>query len=83
MSSITIHELDEELDRRLSDEARRRKRSKNALVKDLLARSLGLPTEGPENDDYAEFCGLWSSEERQAFDTATVDNERIDDAEWR
>ncbi|MGA2548313.1 MAG: hypothetical protein ABSF43_17340 [Rectinemataceae bacterium] len=83
MSSITIHELDEELDRRLSDEARRRKRSKNALVKDLLARSLGLPTEGLEDDDYAEFCGLWSPEECQAFDAATRDNGRIDEAEWR
>lgn len=34
MGSFTIHSLDEELDRRLSEEARRRKTSKNRLVFD-------------------------------------------------
>jgi hypothetical protein len=82
MSSITIHAIDAELDRRLSEEARRRKKSKNALVKDLLARSLGLPTESAETEEYAEFFGLWSDEERLAFEAASADNERIDEAEW-
>jgi len=82
MSSITIHAIDAELDRRLSEEARRRKRSKNALVKDLLARSLGLPSDGTEREEYAEFCGLWSDKERRAFEAASADNERIDEAAW-
>jgi hypothetical protein len=82
MSSITIHAIDAELDRRLSEEARRRKRSKNALVKDLLARSLGLPSDSRESGEYDEFCGLWSDEERRSFEAATADNERIDEAAW-
>lgn len=82
MSSITIHAIDAELDRRLSEEARRRKRSKNALVKDLLARSLGLPSDASDREEYAEFCGLWSDEERRAFEAAGADNERIDEAAW-
>ena len=83
MSSITIHEIDEGLDRRLSDEARRRDTSKNRLVKELLAASLGLRVEGRYADDYREFWGLWCAEEAAAFDAAQADNARVDAEDWR
>lgn len=82
MGSFTIHSVDEELDRRLSEEAMRRKTSKNRLVKDLLARSLGMRTEGRLHDDYREFCGLWSAEEGREFDARQEDNSRVDPEEW-
>ena len=82
MGSFTIHSVDEELDRRLSEEAMRRKTSKNRLVKDLLARSLGMPTGGKLHDDYREFCGLWSAEEASEFDARQEDNSRVDPEEW-
>lgn len=83
MGSFTIHSVDEELDRRLSEEARRRKTSKNRLVKELLARSLGLRTEGKLHDEYGEFCGLWSKAERDAFEARQEHNSQIDPEEWR
>ena len=82
MSSITIHSIDGELDRRLAEEAKKRKKSKNSLVKDLLARSLGLPSDGVSGGEYSEFCGLWSDEEHRDFEAATADNEAIDEAAW-
>lgn len=82
MGSFTIHSLDEELNRRLSEEASRRRTSKNRLVKELLARSLGLPSEGKLHDDYREFCDLWSEEEREEFDSRQEDNSRVDPEEW-
>lgn len=82
MGSFTIHSVDEELDRRLSEEAKRRKTSKNRLVKDLLARSLGVRSEGKLHDDYREFCGLWSEDERKEFDSRQEDNARVDPEEW-
>ena len=78
MSSIAIYELDESLDRRLSDEARRRATSKDRLVKELLAASLGLRVEGRYADDYREFCGLWRAEAAAAFEAAQADNARVD-----
>jgi hypothetical protein len=42
MGSITIHEIDPVLDPRLSSVAKERGKSKNLLVKELLASSLGL-----------------------------------------
>ena len=83
MSSITIHDLDRELDRRLSDEAKRRKTSKNRLVKELLAASLGLPVSGGYADDYREFCGLWTAEEAAEFDMNQASNRRIDQDDWK
>lgn len=82
MSSITIHALDAGLERRLAEEARRRKKSKNQLVKELLASSLGMRVEGAYADDYREFCGLWSAEEAAAFNAAQADNSQVDPADW-
>lgn len=82
MSSITIHAPDPILDRRLAEEAMRCGKSKNQMVKDLLARALGLPVEGRHTDDYCEFCGLWSVEERAAFDALQAGNSRVDPSDW-
>lgn len=83
MSSITIHNLDGDLDRRLTEEARRRKKSKNQLVKVLLAKSLGIPVEGRYSDDYQEFSGLWSREDLEEFNAHQADNSRVDPGDWR
>jgi hypothetical protein len=83
MGSITIHTLDTELDLRLTEEARRRKTSKNRLVKELLARSLGMPARGYFADDYREFCGVWTPDERAAFEKHQADNARVDAEDWR
>lgn len=83
MSSITIHALDADLDRRLSEEARRSKKSKNQLVKGLLTRSLGMPVDGRYADDYREFCGLWSAGELAAFNGSQAENSSIDAADWQ
>ncbi len=82
MSSFTIHDLDESLDSRLSMEARKRGRSKNALVKELLARSLGLDAGTAYADDYREFSGLWTLAEKADFDAAQADNARVDPGDW-
>jgi len=82
MSSITIHKIDPDLDIRLTEEAKRRKVSKNSLIKELLAQSLGLPVDGKLSDDYSEFCGLWTAEEQREFDARLADNSRIDPEDW-
>jgi len=83
MSSLTIHAIDTDLDLRLTDEARKNKKSKNQLIKDVLAHSLGMPTEGKYADDYREFCGIWSVGERESFDAFQADNSRLDEGDWR
>lgn len=82
MGSFTIHSIDPELDERLTQESRRRRTSKNRLVKDLLSRALGMAVEGYVNDDYREFCGLWTAEERREFEANQAENSRIDASDW-
>ncbi|HKJ84639.1 MAG TPA: hypothetical protein VKA06_01115 [Spirochaetia bacterium] len=79
--SFTVHDIDPELDQKLTDRARRENLSKNQLVKRILGRAMGVSTGGPE-DDYREFLGAWSAQEKAAFDRQQKDNERIDDREW-
>jgi hypothetical protein len=82
MASITIHKINVDLDLRLTEEAKRRKVSKNSLIKELLARSLGLPIDGKLSDNYSEFCGLWTAEEHAEFEARQADNSKIDPEEW-
>lgn len=83
MGSLTIHAIDNDLDLRLSAEAKRNKKSKNQLIKDLLSQSLGMSITGTYADDYREFCGIWTNSEREAFDAYQAENSRIDEGDWR
>jgi ABC-type phosphate/phosphonate transport system substrate-binding protein len=82
MSSITIHDLDHELDRKLTEEARRSRKSKNQVVKDFLARALGMQVHGRYSDDYGEFCGRWSEDELKTFNRLQAENSKIDATDW-
>ncbi|GAB6088517.1 hypothetical protein [Spirochaeta dissipatitropha] len=74
MSSITIHDIDEALSDRLTIESRRQKKSRNQLIKELLAKEMGLPRGGIYSDDYSGFCGLWTAEELDEFNRYQKDN---------
>lgn len=82
MSSITIHDIDENLSEKLTAEARRRRMSKNALIKLLLAEKVGIPVDGAYTDDYREFVGLWTAEEHAAFNESQIENVSIDPGDW-
>jgi hypothetical protein len=83
MGSITIHDLDTALDRRLTEEAGRAHKSKNQFIKEVLARALGLPVAGRFGDEYREFCGAWDVAEREAFDAVQAGYEQVDPEDWR
>ncbi len=83
MSSITLHSLDAELNLRLTEEARKNKKSKNNYIKGLLSHSLGISAAGCHADDYREFCGMWTVEERAAFDSFQADNSQVDAGDWQ
>lgn len=79
---FTLHDIDPDLDRKLTERARRENLSKNQLVKRILARAMGMSK--PETaDDYREFLGQWSAREKAAFDRRQAHNERVDEADWR
>lgn len=82
MSSITIHEMDDALNERLTRAARSRGTSKNALIKEILAREMGIAVQGRYADDYREFAGSWSAAEYREFEIGQRENAAIDPGEW-
>lgn len=83
MSSLTIHSIDPTLKAALDREASRRGTSKNQLVKDLLARDLGVSTAAEAHSEYREFCGLWTEEDARDFTRIQESNEHVDLSEWQ
>lgn len=85
MNALTIHALDEQLSKQITRRAQEQSISKNELVKQLLSEALGIkvPAVPPHLDDFADFCGTWSEEELQAFETRVVDIGQVDGEDWK
>lgn len=84
MGSITIHGLDDELDRRIRSEAQARSQSLNKTIKHLLAKSLGMGGRRVDRrQDFSDLFGTWSQEDLVAFDRATETFGVIDPEEWK
>jgi len=85
MSTLTIHALDPEVEKRIRGKARKERKSLNQTLKELLSESVGKPVSSPvdHRSDFAEFAGVWSERDRQEFEAAAVDFEQIDMEDWR
>ena len=81
--SITVHNLDSELDFHLRKRARKEGKSLNRLIKELLRRALDLDKQLERSTAFDEFCGVWSEEEAREFDKAIFDTRRIDTEDWQ
>jgi plasmid stability protein len=83
MSTISIHDLDEELERKLRRLARENGRSLNKTIKDILAARLGSASRRNRNGGrFARFCGRWSKKQAREFAAATREFGRIDRSDW-
>ncbi len=70
MRSITIHGLDDLLDARIREKARKEGLSLNKTIKKLLAEALGLeePASQDRRGEFSDLFGILSREEAQALD---------------
>lgn len=82
MKSITIHNLDDQLDKLLREKAEQEETSLNKVIKNLLHESLGISKQ-QQKHDFSEFCGVWSKEEFEEFEDSTKDFEKIDSQDWK
>lgn len=83
MSSMTMHGIEPDLDRRLREEAAAKGLSLNQTLKKLLSSSVGL--DGVAMDyrkDYMEFFGVWSEADEAAFNAAVSSCNQIDPEDW-
>ncbi len=86
MSTLTIHALEPDVERRIRAKAKRAGRSLNQTLKELLAESVGLrPSSASTHHraDFAEFHGIWTSQDAEDFRAATAELDRVDEADWQ
>lgn len=83
VKSITIHGLDDTIDRLIREKAQRYSLSLNKTIKILLSESLGISTlKKHSKNDFDKFYGIWSKKDTREFDKAVSDFEKIDREDW-
>lgn len=83
MRHVTVRDLPAALAHALKQETRRRGKSLNQTVKELLQQALGLDDDAQRDNGLGRFAGGWSEEEWREFEEATRPFERIDEELWR
>ena len=81
MKSITIHGMDDEMDRQIREKAAAEGKSLNKTIKGLLEQALGERCS--RREEFADLFGCWSAEELTAFERATKDLRQIDPGDWK
>ena len=68
MRSITIHGMDDELDRQIREKAAAEGKSLNKTIKGLLKQALG--GRRSRREEFVDLFGCWSAEELTEFERA-------------
>ena len=83
MSSITVHNIDPEIDKRLRELSEQRHSSLNQTIQWLLKQALGISRVPGKKSDFAEFAGTWAEEDAREFEEATKEFSEIDQDMWK
>jgi ferritin-like protein len=83
VKSISIHGIDEEMEKKIEERAKNEGKSVNRIVKELIAKALGLGDKPPDNRAmFEDLSGVWTEEEEQEFLASIADLEKTDEKDW-
>ncbi len=83
MKQLTVRNVTPEIAKALSEESRRRGKSINQTVIDLLLQALGLEANSRYDNGLARLSGTWSEEDLARFTESAATFEQIDEEFWR
>ncbi len=84
MKSISVHGIDEEMEKAIEERAKNERKSVNKIVKELIAKALGLDDQPPDNRAaFADLCGVWTEAEASEFLELIADLEVTDVKDWQ
>jgi plasmid stability protein len=83
MSSITIHNLDPEMNKLLRERAQSQHTSLNQTIQKILKEALGLEKQPVKKSDFSDLSGTWTTKEAQEFEAATAEFSQIDKEMWK
>jgi plasmid stability protein len=83
MKSISIHGIDDEMEKRIAARAKIEGKSVNKIVKELIARALGMGEKPPDNRAlFEDLSGVWTEEDEREFLASIADLEKTDEKDW-
>lgn len=84
MKSISVHGIDDETEKIIGERAKSEGKSVNRVVKELIAKALGLGERPSDNRaEFADLCGVWTEEEAAEFAECVADLGAVDEKDWR
>ena len=85
MKSITIHGLNDTLDKLIRKRAKKEGYSLNKTIKALLEESLGIrkKQDSGHRQDFLDLFGIWTKTEAEAFSSIIEDLEKIEKEDWQ
>jgi hypothetical protein len=86
VKTLTIHDLDPIVERRIREEAKRTGSSLNQVMKRLLAAAIGHSSARPAMDRRKEFLdvfGVWGAAEQEEFQRATQALNTVEAGDWK
>jgi hypothetical protein len=85
MKSMTIHGIDDQLEKMIKLKAKSEGLSINKTIKKLLEIALGIKPQPELNhlDDFKEFSGLWTESDLKEFEGETSATRTIDPKDWK
>ena len=83
MSSITIHNLENDLELSIREKAEMKQESLNKTIKKLLRQSLGLEKNHDNHkEDFMDIFGKWSENDLNEFEKNISDFDKINTEDW-
>jgi plasmid stability protein len=82
MKSITIHNIENDLDKKISAKSKEYGLSQNRTVKEILRKALLSDRAASRREQFADLFGTWTSADKKAFEERIADFEKIDKSDW-
>ncbi len=84
MKSITIHGVDKETEKLLKERAKSSGLSVNRVVKEVLAKALGIGKDKQDHrDEFLDLFGTWTEKDEEEFMEAVRDLEIVHPGDWK
>jgi hypothetical protein len=83
MKSITIHGIDGDLDRKLSEKSKEYGLSQNRTVKAILQSVLFSDKKAARREMFSDLFGAWTKSEQEEFEKNIEIFEKINESDWK
>jgi hypothetical protein len=84
MKSITVHGIDKETEKLIKERARSAGASVNKVMKELLAKALGLSKDKHDHrDEFLDLFGVWTEADEKQFLEAVKGLEVVHPEDWK